>query len=169
MFYERNGLTLNCMWQLVVHENIHYLNQTWKIDNKHTLSADIKFICTRFRKHGEKLAWDKLFIPVSSTNKFYISKQFVYIMFILQCPAYKKLFNLHTKRQKHWTKLYMYTFIKTVCVLIAVWYIAKVYVIFPVWPVSFALCSTQDTGYQRLYTSSRRIKQRFICTPLYRQ
>jgi hypothetical protein len=73
------------------------------------------------------------------TGNMYISKQFVYIMFILQCPAYKKLFNLHTKRQKHWTKLYMYTFIKTVCVLIAVWYIAKVYVIFPVWPVSFAL------------------------------
>ena len=144
-FYERFGLALNCMWQLVVHENIHYLNQTWKIENKHTLSADIQFICTRFRKHGEKLAWDNLFIPVSSRVQlfFFISRQFVYIMFILQCPACKKIFNLLTKRQKHQTFWLNFQLVSTA------WFVHHC-------PLLLTPHKTQCT--RRLYTSSRRIK-----------
>ena len=72
---------------------LHHISRQYS-----TLSADIIFICTctSFRKQGN----NKCSVE-ESTNKFSISWQCTYIVFILQCPVCKKILNLHIQSQKH--------------------------------------------------------------------
>ena len=69
----------------------------------------------------------------------------------------QKLAKSHTKMQKHWT--FQLNFIQSV--LYTAWSL------FHQCLLRFTLHETQGT--RRLHTSSRRIQQRFICTPLYRK
>jgi hypothetical protein len=57
------------------------------IVNIHTLSENIKFICTSFRKADRKANLWRAFLSyfTASANEFYIFRQWTYIVFILQC------------------------------------------------------------------------------------
>ena len=54
------------------------------MDDTHILSENIKFICTTLGKRNK----DE---PLTSTNKFYVSQQSTYIVFILQCHVQSNL------------------------------------------------------------------------------
>ena len=60
------------------------------------MSANI--YCRSFRNREKN---GHLFCPDSSTNIVFISRQCMYIVFILQYLVFTKFLNLHTKRQKH--------------------------------------------------------------------
>ena len=128
---------------------------TWFIYIDNTLHGwQIKFICTSFRNRRKSQSLPKFFHMFrESTNKFHISRQCLYIVFIQQRYVCKILLNLHTKVKAlnfGWISYWASTARSVVnqCLL------------------CFVLHKMHGT---RLNVSGRCIKQTLICTSVARQ